>query len=52
MRRIDHGAFHKALFELADIWTPEISPETYSAFLWKLTQRITTLRIVRFELMI
>jgi len=47
--RIDHDAFHKALFELADIWTPAISPDTYSAFLWKLTQRITTLRVVVYE---
>ena len=49
VRRVDHNAFHKALFELADIWTPEISADTYSAFLWKLTQRITTLRVVVYE---
>eukprot|EP01043_Picozoa_sp_COSAG02_P107294 COSAG02_NODE_43304_length_376_cov_0.635379_1_plen_104_part_01 len=49
VRRVDHSAFHKALFELADIWTPEISADTYSAFLWKLTQRITTLRVVAYE---
>jgi hypothetical protein len=24
VRRIDHKAFHNALFELADIWTPEV----------------------------
>lgn len=49
VQRIDHAGFHKALFELADIWTPEISPGTYSAFLWKLTQRITFLRVVVYE---
>jgi hypothetical protein len=49
VKRIDHSAFHNALFELADIWTPEISPDTYSAFLWKLTQRITTLRVVVYD---
>jgi FKBP-type peptidyl-prolyl cis-trans isomerase len=49
VRRVDHSAFHRALFELADIWTPEISADTYSAFLWKLTQRITTLRVVAYE---
>jgi hypothetical protein len=33
VRRINHKAFHNALFELADIWTPDISADTYSAFL-------------------
>ena len=49
VQRIDHAGFQKALFELADLWTPEISPDTYSAFLWKLTQRITFLRVVVYK---
>lgn len=32
---------HNALFEVADIWTPEIGAELYSEFLSKLYRRIT-----------
>ena len=36
----------RASSELADIWTPEISAESYAAFLWRLTQRLTKLRVL------
>ena len=33
---MDGESFRDAIFELADLWTPTISPKEYSAFLWEL----------------
>eukprot|EP01043_Picozoa_sp_COSAG02_P003808 COSAG02_NODE_96_length_37408_cov_9.762604_4_plen_478_part_00 len=45
-RHMSHQQFHDSLFELVDIWTCEISSQSYAAFLWQLLQRISCVCIV------
>lgn len=43
---MNYSQFYNALFQLADIWTEEISPNSYSDFLLKIFRRITCKKFV------
>ncbi|CAM9865253.1 unnamed protein product [Phaeothamnion confervicola] len=43
---LTHRAFYRSLFELADIWTENISEEEYAAFLWLLLESVTDKAVV------
>ncbi|CAG9329088.1 unnamed protein product [Blepharisma stoltei] len=43
---LDYKHFYDAIFQLADIWTEEVNPNTYAEFLIKIYRRITTKRVV------
>lgn len=40
-QRMSHQQFHDSLFELVDIWTCEISSQSYAAFLWQVRLLLT-----------
>lgn len=43
---LSYSQFYNALFQLADVWTEEISPAGYSEFLMKIYRRITCKKVL------